>query len=86
MTSPAAFTQYSTIQPWLGTPPSWVPQADQIRIGAYQKYEEIYWSSEEGFEEVIRGDNENPVFMPTARTIVNTIDRYTAPQIGRAHV
>jgi hypothetical protein len=82
MTSPAVFTQYSTIEPWLGTAPGWVPEADKIRIGAYQKYEEIYWSSEEGFEEVIRGDNENPVFMPTARTIVNTIDRYTAPQFG----
>lgn len=77
MTAP--FTQYSTIAPWLGTPPGWVPAADQQRIMAYRKYEEIYWASEEGFEELLRGDNENPVFMPTARTIVNTVDRYTAP-------
>jgi hypothetical protein len=78
MTAPT-FTQYSTIQPWLGTAPGWVPEEDKLRIGAYQKYEEIYWASEEGFLEVMRGDNENPVFMPTARMLVNTVNRYTAP-------
>jgi hypothetical protein len=81
MTAPV-FTQYSSILPWLGTMPGWIPNEDKIRIGAYQKYEEIYWASEEGFIEVMRGDNENPVFMPTARTIVNTVDRYTAPDFG----
>lgn len=81
MTAPA-FTQYSSIQPWLSTAPGWIPQPDQVRIQSYQKYEEIYWASEEGFVEVMRGDNENPVFMPTARTIVNTVDRYTAPGFG----
>lgn len=79
MTSPNVFTQWSTIQPWLGTAPGWIPEADKIRIGAYTRYEEIYWSSEEGFEEVMRGDNDNPVFVPTARTLINTVDRYTAP-------
>lgn len=78
MTTPV-FTQYSTIAPWLGAAPGWVPTTDQQRIASYQKYEEIYWSSEEGYELVMRGDNENPVFMPTARTIVNTVNRYTAP-------
>lgn len=78
MTAPV-FTQYSTIQPWLGTTPGWVPEEDKVRIGAYQKYEEIYWSSEEGFLDIMRGDNENPVFMPTARTLVNAVNRYTAP-------
>lgn len=81
MTTPG-FTQYSTIQPWLGTAPGWIPAVDQDRIQSYQKYEEIYWASEEGFIEVMRGDNENPVFMPTARTIVNCVDRYTAPDFG----
>lgn len=81
MTTPT-FTQWSTIKPWLGQAPGWVPATEQDRVSAYTKYEEIYWASEEGFEEVIRGDNENPVFMPTARTIVNTVDRYTAPDFG----
>lgn len=84
MTAPGVFTQWSTIEPWLGTAPGWVPEADKVRIGAYQRYEEIYWSSEEGFAEVLRGDNDNPVFVPTARTLINTVDRYTAPDFGWA--
>jgi len=76
------FTQWSTIEPWLGQAPGWVPEADKLRIGAYGKYEEIYWSSEEGYLEVMRGDNDNPIFMPTARTLINTVDRYTAPDFG----
>lgn len=81
MTAPV-FTQWSTIEPWLGQAPGWIPPADQIRIMAYQKYEEIYWSSEEGYLEVMRGDNDNPIFMPTARTLINTVDRYTAPDFS----
>lgn len=79
MTTPGTFTQYSTIAPFLGNPPGWVDAAEQERIASYQKYEEIYWSSEEGFMEVMRGDNEQPVFLPTARTLVNTVARYTCP-------
>jgi hypothetical protein len=83
MTAPV-FTQWSTIEPWLGQAPGWVPEVDKIRIGAYQKYEEIYWSSEEGYLQVMRGDNDNPIFMPTARTLINTVDRYTAPDFAFA--
>lgn len=83
MTAPATFTQWSTIVPFLGTAlPGWVPPADQQRIASYLKYEEIYWTSEQGFEAVLRGDNENPVQMPTARTLCDTVNRYTAPQMG----
>jgi hypothetical protein len=76
------FTQWSTIEPWLGQAPGWVPEADKIRIQAYQKYEEIYWSSEEGYLDAMRGDNDSPIFMPTARTLINTVDRYTAPDFN----
>ena len=79
MTTPQ---QYTTIEPWLGALPGWVPAEDQVRIAAYDKYEDIYWSSEEGYDEVMRGDNENPVFLPTARMLVNTVARYTATNFG----
>ena len=82
MTQPGVFTPYSTVAPLLGTLPGWVDAADQQRIASYQKYEEIYWSSEAGFQQVMRGDNEQPVFLPTARTLVNAVNRYTAPNFG----
>lgn len=82
MTAPGTWTPYSTIAPYLGKLPGWVPALDQERIAAYLKYDQIYWSSDEGYTEVFRGDNENPIMMPTARTLVNTLDRYTCPQFG----
>jgi hypothetical protein len=82
MTAPGVWTQYSTAAPFLGQMPGWVPPLDQQRIATYLKYDQMYWSAEEGFEEVLRGDNENPVFLPTARTLVNTLDRYTCPQFS----
>jgi hypothetical protein len=82
MTAPGVWTQYSTIAPLLGQLPGWVPAEDKLRIASYLKYDQVYWSSEEGYEEILRGDNENPIFLPTARTLVNTLDRYTCPQFG----
>jgi hypothetical protein len=82
MTSPNVTTQWSTVEPFIDALPGWVPLEDQLRIAAYGKYEDIYWSNEEGFAEVMRGDNANPVAVPTARTVVNTLNRYTAPGFG----
>lgn len=82
MTAPGVFTPYSTIAPLLGVLPGWVDPLDQQRVASYGKYEEIYWSSESGFAKVMRGDNEAPISLPTARTLVNTVDKYTAPEFG----
>jgi hypothetical protein len=82
MSQPGVFTPYSTIRPLLGSLPGWVSAEEQERIGSYQKYEEIYWSSEAGFVEVMRGDNDQPIFLPTARTLVNAVDRYTCPDFN----
>jgi hypothetical protein len=81
MTQPAVFTQWSTIAPFFrpGSQQGWIPVVDQQRIAAYQQYEEIYWQAEEGMAAVMRGDNDRPVQMPTARTLINTVNRYTAP-------
>lgn len=82
MTDPVA-TQWSSISSFLeGALPGWVPAEDAERIASYQKYEEIYWSNEEGLAARMRGDNENEVLMPTARMVINTLDRYTAPDFS----
>lgn len=71
------FTPYSGIEALITTPPSWVPQDDQLRIASYQIYEEIYWTHSETFKMVLRGDEGHPIYLPTARTVVETINRYT---------
>lgn len=80
----AAFTPYSTVRELFakGMAPTWIQDPlDQERIQSYQMYEQIYWSVEGTFSLVARSTEDKPIYLPTARTIVNTVDRYTMPDI-----
>ncbi len=78
MTAP--FTPYSTLKPMMpATLPSWVPnELDKQRIVSYQLYEQIYWNVPETFKMVARGTEDKPIYLPTAKTIVETMNRFTA--------
>jgi hypothetical protein len=72
------FTPYSTIAPFFGSAkPAWVPPLEQERIASYQMYEEIYWNHPETFSLVARGAENQSIYVPSARTIVDATDRYT---------
>lgn len=76
--TPGAFTQYSDVTQLIsaGGFPNWVPQYERDRIAAYQAYEEMYWSHAGTFQAITRGSDEEPIYVPTARIIVNTLARY----------
>lgn len=78
MTQPGSFSPYSTLKPWSTTPPAWVPAADQARILSYQFYEELYWNHINTQYRVMtrQGDEELPIYVPSSRIIVETINRY----------
>lgn len=77
------FTPYSTAVSLFGTKPSWIPnELDQLRIQSYQLYPEIYWNVDQIFKLSQRGTNDKPIYIPTARTIIDTTNRYTAPNFG----
>jgi hypothetical protein len=66
-----------------GTKPSWIPNdLDQQRIQSYQLYEEIYWNVDSVFKLTQRGTNDKAIYVPTARTIIDTTNRYTAPKFN----
>lgn len=69
-------TPYSTIAPLLGVLPSWVPAFEQQRIQSYAIYEDIYWTNPNTFKVVQRGSDDEPIYVPTGRTIVDTTNRY----------
>lgn len=75
------FTPYSTIVPFVTTMPSWVRPQDQERIASYQVYEEIYWNVPESFKLVLRGTENKPIYIPSARTIVETAHRYVGTKL-----
>lgn len=71
-------TPYSTVTPFVGTFPDWMRESDAQRIMAYQIYEQIYWNVPETFRLQMRGSEEDPIYIPTGRTIVDTTNRYVA--------
>lgn len=56
--------------------PTWVPQEDQERIASYFKYDDIYWSIPDTFKLQKRGDDAAAIYIPNARTIVDTTSYY----------
>lgn len=72
-----AFTPYTTGVEYFGTKPSWIPNdLDIMRIQSYQAYEEIYWNVPEIFKVSLRGANALPIYIPSARTIIEATNRY----------
>jgi hypothetical protein len=71
------FTPYSTGAEFFGTKPTWIPdELDIERILSYQTYEEIYWNSPDVMKVSLRGTNNLPMYVPSARTIIETTNRY----------
>lgn len=79
-----AFSPYSNIvAQWTEGLPTWMNSYDAERIHAYQVYEQIYWNVPETFKLVLRGEeNASPIYVPTARTIVDTTNRFLCPRPG----
>lgn len=85
MTAPgAAFTPYSTLDLFFPQQmPGWIPDPlDQQRIASYQIYEQIYWNVPTTFKLVARGQEDKPIYIPNARTIIEATNRYIAPDFG----
>ena len=78
-----AFDPYSTATATFAALPNWMDQYDARRVNAYQVYEQIYWSVPDTFKLVMRGEeNTSPIYVPTARTIVDTTNRFLCPDPG----
>ena len=76
------FSPYSTISAFGAELPSIYSPQDVERIKAYQVYEQIYWTVPETFKLTMRGDDDNPIYVPTGRTIVDTTNRFICVEPG----
>lgn len=75
------FNQYSTAEPLLKGLPQWVGELDAKRIASYQLYEQIYWNVQGSLQLIPRGSDEKPIYIPSAKVIVETAHRFFAPQM-----
>jgi hypothetical protein len=73
-------TPYSTVKPLISDNDLayWAPDLDRDRIASYQKYEEIYWNVRTAFRLMERGLDDNPIYVPNPRTIVDTTAHFWA--------
>jgi len=76
---------WSTISKYIDqmTAPKWVKGDDFYRVGAYDAYDGIYLvNPNAGFKISIRGQEGEPIFVPSGRKVVETAQRFCAPQMA----
>lgn len=71
-------TPYSSVKPLMGPLDQWLTAEDAERLAAYSIYEGIYRNVPQSFKLVQRGDEQNPIYLPSARTIIEAKNRYLA--------
>jgi hypothetical protein len=70
------YNQYSNARPLLGTLPAHLTGEDAERVAAFQLYEEIYWNVPDTFTLTQRGTEDNPIYIPSARMVVEAMNRF----------
>lgn len=69
---------YDTVRGLLGPLDSWLSGEDAVRLAAYATYENIYRNSPDAFKLIHRGSEAHPIYLPNARTIIETVHRHLA--------
>lgn len=73
-------TPYSTAKKMLGRLPDYISdEIERERVAAYALYEDMYWLVPDTFRITQRGANSDPIYLPSGRQIVETLNRFLAP-------
>lgn len=68
--------QYATLNDFGDNAPPWIPVEERERIASYLQYDDMYWSAPESFEISMADEEESPIFVPKARTVVDTTSHF----------
>lgn len=77
-------TPYSTVTSLMKNKPGWLNDYDAQRLGAYKTYDDMYHSNPGTYELMIRGSDDLPIYVPTAKNVINTLARYVGRGFGYA--
>lgn len=74
---------YDTIEYMLRRKPAYVADGEeQLRLAAYDFYDDVYWANTEAFKLTLRGtESDRPLYLPSGRQIVDIMHRFTAPKM-----
>jgi hypothetical protein len=81
----ASESPYQTIIPLVGSLPSWVTdKEDQERLASYDVYDDMFHNNPDTYALVLRGTDDQPVLIPTAKSVINNMSRYVGRGFGFA--
>lgn len=78
-----AVTQYTTVLPLSAGLPGWVSDnMDKQRLASYDVYDDMYHNNPETFTLMLRGVDDQPILVPTAKSVIKTMSRYVGRGFG----
>jgi len=77
-------TPYATAMPYVATKASagWVDEYDNQRLMSYDLYDDLFNNTPAQFKLMLRGTDEKPIYVPTAKGIINALARYVGKNWG----
>jgi hypothetical protein len=70
-------TPYASAIPFIVSDlPGWVDEYNAQRLASYDLYDDLYANVPDSNIALLRGSDEKPIFVPTAKRLVNTLSRY----------
>ena len=83
MTQVTVTTPYATAMPFVqGTLPGWLDEYNGQRLKSYDLYDDVYDNTPNSVQMMLRGSDEKPIFVPTAKMVVKTLARYVGKNWG----
>lgn len=83
MADDSTTTPYSTTTKFVeASMPTWLNEYDSARLAAYKLYDDLYRNDPSEYKLILRGSEEMPIYLPTARRIVNVMSRYVGRDLG----
>lgn len=79
----ATATKYTTAMQLSGALPGWVTdKLDQERLASYDIYDDMYHNNPDTFVAMLRGTDDLPILVPTAKSVIKTMGRYVGRGFG----
>lgn len=76
-------TPYATAMPFIVSQPGgWVDEYDAQRLASYDLYDDLYNNDPSTYRMMLRGTDEKPIYVPTAKRIVKSLARYVGKGWG----
>lgn len=80
---PGTLHNWSTAEPYIKSGDvSWIADPlDKLRIGAYTFYDSVFRNAPDTWAVVMYETNRRPLYIPSAKILINAINRYVAPNM-----